>query len=195
MRGLLLAAACVYASRSFAPGVIRRYFDVLLIETIVGYGVLLFVLDTSALYRYIYIGLVTAVLLSSFAVAALWTPSGSIYLLCCAAGVTLAITEWHKPMNVNDWIQAIEGGGFLAVGLVMAITVPRAYTASDKLVAAVFAANWLCKAMLDFTLLLTGFGPKALEAAQVLPWAWFLASAVTVGYAFRHQPALGIAGE
>lgn len=194
MRGLILAAACVYASRSHAPAILRHYFDVLLAETLIGYAVLYFFGDTSRVYTYVYCVVVLAVVLASFAVALLYCTiqerSMAMLLVCGSIGATcILLVARLVPLDKFGWIMGLEGGSFLAAGILMAACVGCAPTAPEKLVAAVFAANWLAKAGLDFALIAGNFSPRLLEAGAVLPWAFFLSSAVVVGYSFRHKIA------
>jgi hypothetical protein len=190
MRGLLLAAACIYAVKSHAPAVIRAYFDVLMAHAFLLYGAFHYFGDTSRVYMWVYIAVTVPLVMASFAVAALYCTlherSTAVYLLCCAIGATagyaIAQLATHK-----GYILACESGAFLAVGLLMAVSVGCCETPAEKLVAAVLAANWTCKALLDFAMVGFNFSPRLLEAGAVLPWSFFLASAIVVGYSFRKQ--------
>lgn len=190
MRGLLLAAACIYAVKSHAPAIVRAYFDVLLAHAFLLYGVLHFWPDTSSVYMWVYIGVTVPLVLASFAVAFLYCglhdQSAAVYLLCCAIGATAGYAIAQLAAN-KGLIMACEGGGFLAVGLLMAVSVGCCETPAEKLVAAVLAANWTCKALLDFAMVGWNFSPRLLEAGAVLPWAFFMASAVVVGVSFRKR--------
>ena len=190
MRSLLLACACVYAAKSYAPAVIRYYFDVVLFQTLIGYAVLHYWGDTSRIYTYVYCVLVSAVVLAGFAVSMLYCQfqehSLAIYLLCCGLGLTAGLTlERFMPLDRFQLIMTIEGGAFLAIGLIMSASINCSETPEARLVAAVLAVNWISKALLDFALARWNFSPRLLEAGAVLPWAFFLSSAVVVGFSFR----------
>lgn len=198
MRGLFLAAACVYASRSSAPAVVRRYFDVVLVQTLMGYAVLHYFSDTSAVYRYTYIVLVAIVVLAGLYLALMWAfihhRAVAVYLLCCALGVTAGATVLRLgPAGVPGTIMSVEGGAFTAMGLLMAVSIRYAPTRAEALVAIALALAWLSKAALDFAIRLTDFSPDALRAGAILPCVFFMASAITVGWSFRQRDSAGVA--
>lgn len=191
MRGLLLAAACVYAAKSRAPAVIRAYFDVLFFHALLLYAALYFG-DMSRVYLWVYIGVTVPLIVAGFAVSMLYCQfqehSLAIYLLCCSVGIMAGIgVSRIVPLDKFQLIMTIEGGAFLAIGLIMGASINCLETPEARLVAAVLAANWLSKALLDFALVHWDFSPRLLEAGAVLPWAFFLASAVVVGFSFRGQ--------
>lgn len=190
MRGLLLAAACVYAAKSHAPAAVRYYFDVLFWHALGLYAALHFFGDTSRVYLWTYVGVTAPLIIAGFAVGMLYCHlherSLTVYLLCCAIGMMgMAAALSLGPADKYKIIMAIEGGAFLAVGLLMGVSIGCTETSAEKLVAAVLAANWLSKALLDFAMIRWNFSPKLLEAGNVLPWSFFLASAVVVGFSFR----------
>ena len=189
MRGLLLAAACVYAAKSRAPAVIRAYFDVLFFHALLLYAALYFG-DMSRVYFWVYIGVTVPLIVAGFAVSMLYCQfqehSLAIYLLCCGLGLTAGLTlERFMPLDKFQLIMCIEGGAFLAIGLIMSASINCSETPEARLVAAVLAVNWISKALLDFALARWNFSPRLLEAGAVLPWAFFLSSAVVVGFSFR----------
>src|SRR5690348_12216800 len=117
MRGLLLAAACVYASKSRAPAVIRAYFDVLFFHALLLYAALYFG-DMSRVYFWVYIGVTVPLIVAGFAVSMLYCQfqehSLAIYLLCCGLGLTAGLTlERFMPLDKFQIIMCIEGGAFL----------------------------------------------------------------------------------
>lgn len=198
MRGLLLAAACVYASRSNAPAMIRAYFDIVMVNALMVFGVLTVYGDISWQYRIVYIVMTIALLLAGLYLALMWAfihhRAVAVYLLCCALGVTAGAAVLRLgPASVPGTIMSVEGGAFTAMGLLMAVSIRYAPTRAEALVAIALALAWLSKAALDFAIRLTDFSPDALRAGAILPCVFFMASAITVGWSFRQRDSAGVA--